>query len=81
MCRHAHHVELEGPVRLLGDTDRISSGSANDGGKIAMGLEFNRASHLQTTMIKFTIVKGEDPGSWAAFKQTLNDLKINSILA
>ena len=81
MCRHAQHVELEGPVSLLGDTDRISSGSAKDCGKIAMGLEFNRAAHLLTTMIKVTIVKGENPGSWAAFKQTFNDLIINSILA
>ena len=42
-----------------------------------MGLEFNRAAHLLTTMIKVPIVKGEDPGIWAAFKQTLNDDVLN----
>ena len=72
---------MEGPFKLLGETDKILSGSAKDGGKNAIGLEFNKAAHLLTTMIKATIVKGEDPGSWAAFKQTLNDLIINSILA
>ena len=72
---------LLGPVRELGDTDKISSGSAKDDGKIAMGLEFNRAAHLLMTMIKVTIVKWEDPESWAAYRQTLNDLIIDSILA
>ena len=55
---------LLGPVKLLGETDKISSGSDKDGGKIAIGLE---------TMVNDTIVKGEEPDSWAGFKQTLNN--------
>ena len=66
-----HQVLLAGPVREAGDTDRISSGSASDGGKIAMGLEFRRAAHLLMTMIKVTIDRGELPGSWAALKAVL----------
>ena len=50
---------LAGPVREYGDTDKISSGSANDGGKIALGLEFKRAAHLLMTMIKVTIIRGK----------------------
>ena len=46
-----------------------------------MDLEFKKAAHLLTTMMNDTIVKGEHPRSWAAFKQTLNDLIIDSILA
>ena len=66
-------MELDGPVSELGDTDKISSGSANDGCIIAMGLEFKRAAHLLMTMIKVMIIRGEAPGSCAAFRQTLND--------
>ena len=58
-----HQEELAGPVRELGDTDKISSGSASDGGMIAIGLEFKRAAHLLMTCMKVTIVRGEAPGS------------------
>ena len=51
--------KLLGPVKLLGETDKISSGSDKDGGKIAMGLEFNKAAHLMTTMMNDTILRGE----------------------
>ena len=44
-------MELDGPVRLFGETDRISSMSAREGGRIATGLEFNKAAHLLTTFI------------------------------
>ena len=73
-------MELDGPVRELGDTDKISSGSANDGGRIAMDLEFKRAAHLLMTMIKVTIVRGEAPGSCVDLRQALNDPINNSIL-
>ena len=66
-------MELDGPVSELGDTDKIFSGSANDGRRIAMGLKFKRAAHLLMTMIKVMIIRGEAPGSCAAFRQTLND--------
>ena len=72
---------LAGPVRELGDTDKISSGSAKDGGRIAMGREFRRAAHLLMTMIKVTIVRGKAPGSCAALRQTLKDFMMDSILA
>ena len=72
---------LAGPVREFGDTDKISSGSANDGCKIAMGLKFKRAAHHLMTMIKVTIVRGEAPGSCAALNTILNDPIIDSILA
>ena len=74
-------MELAGPVRELGDTDKISSGSAKDGGRIAIGLEFRRAAHLLMSMIKVTIVRGEAAGSCAAFRQTLKDLMMDLILA
>ena len=74
-------MELDGPVRLLGETDRISSGSAREGGKIATGLEFNKAAHLLTTFMNEIIVRGEVPGIWQALKQTLKDLIIDSTLA
>ena len=72
---------LDGPVRELGDTDMISSGSAMEGGRIAIGRELRSAAHLRMTMMKVTIVKGETPGSWAALRQILNDLITDSILA
>ena len=50
---------LAGPVREFGDNDKILSGSANDGGRIKMGLKFKRAAHLLMTMIKVTIVRGK----------------------
>ena len=50
---------LDGPVRELGDTDMILSGSAMEGGRIAMGRELRSAAHLRMTMMKVTIVKGE----------------------
>ena len=74
-------MELAVPIRELGDTDKISSGSDRDGGRIVMDLEFRRAAHLLMTMIKVTFVRGEAPGSCVAFRQTLNYLIINSILA
>ena len=58
-----HHEELAGPVRELGDTDKISSGSAKDGGMIAMVLLFRRAAHLLMTVMNVTMLKGEAPGS------------------
>ena len=72
---------LAGPVREIGDTDMISSGSAMDGGRIAMGRELRSAAHLQMTMMKVTMVNGEAPGSCAALRQILNDLITDSILA
>ena len=72
---------LAGPVREAGDTDRISSGSASDGGKIAIGLEISRAAHLLMTMIKVTIDRGELPGSWAALKAVLKEPMMLLILA
>ena len=48
-------MALAGPAKLFGETDRISSGSANEGGKIAIGREFNRAAHLLATFMKDTI--------------------------
>jgi hypothetical protein len=70
-----------GPVKKLGDTDKISSGYANVGCRIMMGFEFKRAAHLLMTMKKVTMVRGEVPGSCAAFRQTLNDPIIDSIQA
>ena len=72
---------LAGHVREVGDTDKISSGSASDGGRITMGLEFRKAAHLLMTMIKVTIVRGELPGSCAAFNAVLNEPIILSTLA
>ena len=74
-------MELDGPVRLLGETDKISSGSAREGGKIAIGLEFNKAAHLLTTFINETMVSGLVPGIWQALKQTLKEPIMDSILA
>ena len=48
---------------------------------IAIGLEFRRAAYLLMTMIKVTIVRGEAPGSCAAFRHTLKDLIMDSIFA
>ena len=72
---------LAGPAREGGDTDRSSSGSASDGGKIAIGREFRRAAHLLITMMKVTIDRGEIPGSWAALKAVLKVPMTLSILA
>jgi hypothetical protein len=68
-------------VREDGDTHSNSSGSASDGGRIAMGLEFRRAAHLLITMMKVTIDNGQLPGSWAAAKAVLNEPMMLSILA
>ena len=72
---------LAGPVREAGDTHSNSSGSASDGGRIAMGLVFRRAAHLLITMMKVTIDNGELPRSWAAAKTVLNEPMMLSILA
>ena len=72
-------MALEGPARLFGETDKISSGSHRDGGRIATGLEFSRAAHLLATLMNDTIVKGEVPGTIVAFRQTLKDCMIDSI--
>ena len=72
---------LAGPVREDGDTDRSSSGSASDGGKITMGRELRRAAHLLITMMKVTIDRGEFPVSWAALKAVLKEPMAISILA
>ena len=55
-------MALAGPAKLLGETDSISSGSDREGGKIATGLEFNRAAHLLATFVNDNIVKGDVPG-------------------
>ena len=72
---------LAGPVREDGNTDSSSSGSASNGGKIAMGREFRRAAHLLVTMMKVTIDRGELPGSCAALKAVLKEPMMLSILA
>ena len=72
-------MALAGPAKLFGETDRISSGSANEGGKIAIGREFNRAAHLLATFMKDTIVKGDVPGNIVAFRQVLKLLITDSI--
>ena len=74
-------MALDGPERLLGETDKISSGLDRDGGRIATGLEFSRAAHLLGTSMNETIVRGELPGIWVALKHTLNEAMIDSILA
>ena len=64
-------MALDGPARLLGETDKISSGSDRDGGSIATGLEFSRAAHRLATAMNETIVKGDVPGIMVAFRQIL----------
>ena len=71
-------MALDGPARLLGETDKILSGSDRDGGRIATGLEFSRAAHLLATLMNDTIVKGEVPGIMVAFRQTLKLFMIDS---
>ena len=73
-------MALDGPARLLGETDKISSGSDRDSGSIATGLEFCRDAHLLATAMNETIVKGDVPGIMVAFRQTLKLLIIDSIL-
>ena len=73
-------MALDGPARLLGETDKISSGSDRDGGSIATGLEFSRAAHLLATDMNETIVKGDVPGIMLDFRQILKLLIIDSIL-
>ena len=73
-------MALEGPARLAGDTDKISSGSERDGGRIATGLELSRAAQRLTTFINETIVKGLVPGITVAFRQTLKLWIIDSTL-
>ena len=70
---------LDGPARLLGETDKIPSGSERDGSRIATGLEFSRAAHLLATAMNETIVKGDVPGIMLAFRQILKLLIIDSI--
>ena len=70
-------MALAGPAKLFGETDRISSGSDSEGGKMAIGREFNRAAHLLATFIKDTIVKGDVPGNIVAFRQVLKLLMID----
>ena len=72
---------LAGPVREVGDTDKISSGCSSDGGRIGKGLKFRRAANLLMNMIKVTIVRGELPGSCAALNAVLNEPIILSTLA
>ena len=68
-------------MRLLGETDGISSGSDRKGGRIATGLEFSKAAQLLTIAMNETIVRGELPGFWQALKKTLIDLIIDFVLA
>ena len=42
-----------------------------EGGKIATGLEFNRAAHLLATFMNDTIVKGDVPGIIIVFRHVL----------
>ena len=72
-------MALAGPAKLFGETDRISSGSANEGGRIAIGREFSRAAHLLATFVKDTIDKGDVPGNIVAFRQVLKLLMTDSI--
>ena len=67
-------MALDGPARLLGETDKISSGSDRDGSRIATGREFSRAAHLLARAMNETIVKGDVPGIWLAFRQILKAL-------
>ena len=71
-------MALDGPVRLLGETDKISSRSDREGGRIATGLEFGNAAHLLATSINETIVRGELPGICVALKHTLNEAMTGS---
>ena len=64
-------MELLGLVRLLGETDKSSSGSDSDGGRIAIGLKFNIAAHRLITVMNDIIVKDMLPGILEALKQTL----------
>ena len=64
-------MALAGPAKLFRETDRISSGSANEGGRIAIEREFSRAAHLLATFVKDTIDRGDVPGNIVAFRQVL----------
>ena len=72
-------MALAGPAKLFGETDRILSGSDSEGGKMAIGREFNRAAHLLATFIKDTIIKGDVPGNIVAFRQVLKLLITDSL--
>ena len=72
-------MALADHAKLLGETDSILSGSDREGGKIATGLEFNRAAHLLATFVNDTIVKGDVPGIIVAFRQVLKLFITDSI--